>query len=144
MNPFFEITLPVKPRAKARPRATSRGTVYTPKETVSAEREIGLFLKLNAAPLFEGALSLTVTFFFLKPKTAPKTRRHPTQGPDLDNLVKLVSDAGNKILWRDDRQIVRIEAFKAYGDEEKINLRVEEIAAPRLIARRKIKRKNDK
>lgn len=34
---------------------------------------------------------------------------------DLDNLIKAVLDAGNKIFWQDDRYCVRVRAFKERG-----------------------------
>jgi len=32
--------------------------------------------------------------------------------PDLDNLLKLVGDALNGVVWRDDRQVVAVLAYK--------------------------------
>ena len=41
----------------------------------------------------------------------------PTGRPDLDNLVKALTDACNGIVWRDDAQIVRLMAEKRYGEQ---------------------------
>ena len=46
---------------------------------------------------------------------------------DLDNLLKAVLDAGNGILWKDDRQIVEANAFKrkpTEGEPEFVELQV--------------------
>jgi Holliday junction resolvase RusA-like endonuclease len=50
---------------------------------------------------------------------------HPTGKPDLDNCVKLLMDALNGILWRDDAQVTDIAVIKRYA----------EIAQTTLIAR---------
>lgn len=39
-------------------------------------------------------------------------RRIPKARPDLDNLVKLILDAANGVLWADDSQVVHLEAEK--------------------------------
>lgn len=42
--------------------------------------------------------------------------------PDLDNLIKNVLDRGNDILWKDDKVIYSIKAWKKYGECGKINI----------------------
>ena len=86
-----------------------------------------------ATPL-EGPLELSVIFRFRRPKNWPTFQLVGVDGgqwgpwhsgkPDLDNLVKLVSDAGNGILWRDDAQIVRLGAIKVYGAENETVINV--------------------
>lgn len=39
--------------------------------------------------------------------------------PDLDNLVKMVMDALNGVVWLDDSQVYRINIAKRYSDEPK-------------------------
>jgi len=39
-----------------------------------------------------------------------------TKKPDLDNLIKLIKDACNKIIWKDDAQVVSIFAEKVYSE----------------------------
>ena len=41
----------------------------------------------------------------------------PTGRPDLDNLIKALTDACNGIVWRDDAQIVRLMAEKRYSEQ---------------------------
>lgn len=40
----------------------------------------------------------------------------PGVKPDLDNVIKLVWDACNKVVWRDDAQVSSITAHKRYTD----------------------------
>lgn len=128
------VTVPGTPIAKGRPRMVAHGHPYTPERTRDAEQSLALFFKQACRKPLEGPLELIVAFSFHYPRSWPKAQREAVENgeepwhvgkPDLDNLVKLVKDAGNGILWRDDAQIVTIEACKVYGVEAEttINLR---------------------
>jgi Holliday junction resolvase RusA-like endonuclease len=125
--PPFHIVLNVKPTPKARPRMMRSGVVFTPKVTASAEAEIRWLLHQAQAPRFEGPVFMQLKAFFLRPKSCPKKRLFPAVRPDLDNVVKLVKDACNTILFHDDAQICQVTAFKLYGDPERIELLVGEM-----------------
>ncbi len=91
-----------EPVPKARPRVVRTGT-YTPTRTKDAEQRILHYLKVAYPHLTptEGAVSVSCDFYM---STARRT--------DLDNLLKLVLDAGNHVIWRDDSQIVESYARK--------------------------------
>lgn len=106
---MFRITIPGK--VKPYVRMTQRGKFYDPQakqylaskeaiklEMISQINRAGIVIPKSKAPLF-------VSIIFLVPN-----RLH---GCDLDNLIKSVLDAGNKILWSDDRYIDRITASRA-------------------------------
>ena len=78
------------------------------------------------SPPLQNAIKLEITFSIARPKSVPKTRQFPAVKPDLDNLVKLVTDSGNEILWRDDNLIIEILARKQYG-EPRITVQMQEI-----------------
>ena len=40
--------------------------------------------------------------------------------PDLDNMIKFVLDALNKVWWVDDSQVIAIHASKRYGEAQTI------------------------
>ena len=46
--------------------------------------------------------------------------------PDIDNIAKIILDALNKLAFKDDNQITKLEIEKKYGTEEKISVKVEE------------------
>lgn len=46
------------------------------------------------------------------------------QTPDLDNLIKLVGDSLNGVVWEDDRFIGRIMAEKVYAQEDSVTLEI--------------------
>jgi len=64
--------------------------------------------------LFDGAVELELTFLILRPKSAPKKRRYPTTQPDYDKLARSIGDALEKVLYRNDSQIVDAHVRKRY------------------------------
>lgn len=70
-------------------------------------------------------LSVSLSFLLKRPKSAPKSRTEPVVRPDLDKLVRAILDAGSRVLWHDDSQVVCITARKLYGDQEGVSIRVE-------------------
>lgn len=128
----------MRPVSKARPRFVN-GRCYTPETTKVAEDAIAFIVK---AHMIKHGLtttllpvSITLEFSFKLPASATKRDRELLkQGklqnikkPDLDNLVKLVTDAMNKIAYNDDNQVVVINASKVFGDEDYIKISLMEI-----------------
>ena len=120
------VQVPGTPVAKGRPRFTRKGRPYTPEKTQTAEQALGYIMKQACPEPLTGPLKLGVTFAFPAPKRWSKAKREAIDEgaepyyvgrPDLDNLIKLVKDSGNHILWEDDAQIVDIEAVKVYSAE---------------------------
>jgi len=119
----FEV--PGLPVPKARARVTRAGITYTPQETLNYEAQVRVAYA-NAypgrQPFAAGtALVLQLEAFFPLPAGAPKRVRRQmeagttmpmTQRPDLDNLVKTVLDALNRVAWADDGQVAEITARK--------------------------------
>jgi len=113
----FSVFLPFEPVAKGRPRLSKYGA-YTPEKTRKAELNIKIFLQIKKAPLFESPVALELLFKMKRPKSVSKKKRpEHTVKPDLSNLIKLVEDAANRILYNDDSQILEIKARKEYAEE---------------------------
>lgn len=67
------------------------------------------------API-EGPAHLVVCFYLPRPKSAPRRVVEPTKRPDLDKLVRAVSDALTSAgVWRDDDQVVFVSARKVFA-----------------------------
>lgn len=81
----------------------------------------------EAAPR-EAALSVTLYFFFARPKSAPKKVREKTTRPDLDKLARSVFDGLTGIVYCDDSQVVRAHLYKSFGEPERIEVRVTAIS----------------
>lgn len=116
----FTLTVPGAPVAKGRPRFTKQGGAYTPAATRQAEWEIRAAWVAkypDMAPL-QGPLFLEVDFALPQPKGIPLYRRHtasPSKKPDLDNLLKAVTDGLNKVAFVDDAQVVQVVLRKRYA-----------------------------
>jgi len=130
----IDITIPGAPVAKGRGRATRTGRVFTPAKTRKAEdtlagRAMALLAGVEGLPL-TGPLRLEATFTSVVPKSWSTNKRlaakAPTSRPDVDNLLKLATDALNGVVWVDDAQLVTIICRKVYGDAPGTRLIVQE------------------
>lgn len=65
-----------------------------------------------------GPVTLEVVFYIERPTTIKQSKRpHPIVPPDIDKLVRGVSDAlSDAGVWGDDSQVVKLVAFKRYAD----------------------------
>ena len=136
MNYEFEVIGDIK--GKARPRVNSNtGIVYTPTNTKDYENLIKQYfvMKYPRYTPFENRVMVKITAYFKIPKNTSKKHAEsmlsgdisPTKKPDIDNIVKIVLDALNKIAFKDDNQITKLEVEKRYGAEEKLICNIIEI-----------------
>lgn len=120
-----------KPVGQGRSRSTASGHHYTPAKTRKAQTDLGRWFYLGMDCLYSPKIPppetkpivLSLKFGFTKPKTNKKP--YHTQKPDLSNLIKLVEDAGNGILWIDDSQIIQLNCEKFWSEAEGIEITVE-------------------
>lgn len=123
---IFSTTFIMKAVGKGRARLDSRsGRHYTPAATREAEEYIKAVLMIERAPFFSGPVQMTVIIRLKRPKKLPKGRSEPVVKPDLSNILKLIEDAGNGILYKDDAQICSIGIKKIYAEFDSITLMVE-------------------
>lgn len=116
--------VPGKVQGKARPRFSSRsGTVYTPGETKSYERQIAEAYQAQHGPCFEGAVTVIIEAIFSIPKSWTRAKKAealagklPPGKPDIDNILKVVLDGLNGIAYEDDKQVVLTQCKKVYAD----------------------------
>jgi len=121
------ITVPGKPVGKGRPRF-AHGRTYTPRETTLAENAIRIaWEEAGALRLPDGPVLLRVVIAVERPQShfrrdgslSAEGLRNPEphrRKPDLDNAVKLVMDALNGRAWRDDVQVIGVEARRLWAD----------------------------
>jgi Holliday junction resolvase RusA-like endonuclease len=119
----IRFVIPGRVGGKGRPRATIRGghaAVYTPAKTASMEQMVRGFgaAAMAGQPLLEGPLHLSVVVNLTKPVSWSKKKAaatvHPTGKPDLDNVVKLIGDALNGVIWQDDSQIASLHIARRF------------------------------
>lgn len=126
---MISFTIPGPPTGKGRPRMTRAGHAFTPAKTRRAEG----FVQHLAAQAMDGrarldgvALVMTVSIAVTPPASWSRRKIaealagavRPTVRPDLDNAAKLIADACNGIVYRDDAQIVEMRLIKRYALEE--------------------------
>ena len=49
----------------------------------------------------------------------------PTKKPDVDNIVKTIMDAGNGVIWHDDKSVVEVVVCKWYSDNPRVEVCVD-------------------
>jgi Holliday junction resolvase RusA-like endonuclease len=75
----------------------------------------------NTKPSPEG-IAITMQFYMPRPKShlrvngelTSRAPIHHISKPDLDKLVRCVLDALTGVVWNDDSQVVKIDAYKGY------------------------------
>ena len=126
-------TVPGKPVRLKRHRHTRSGHVYDPsaadKKTWIANVQSLTPSVVPETPLLD-ALYIKLDFAFKRPKCHYRTGKysnelkpafiqtHHTCTPDIDNLAKFCLDAMNRVFYKDDAQVVRLECTKRYTNND--------------------------
>lgn len=135
----IQFTIPGEPQGKARARtfysvSRSRTVSVTPEKTVMYENLIKqcAYNEMTDAGDFwlSEPLSIRVVAYYGVPKSTTKSKRlamldgniRPTKKPDADNVLKVVVDALNGVLYKDDTQIVNAQVQKFYSDTPRVEV----------------------
>ncbi|MGP1507477.1 MAG: RusA family crossover junction endodeoxyribonuclease [Sphaerochaeta sp.] len=115
----FSILIGGEPVAQGRPRFTTingHPRAIDPQKSRESKQIIAQIAreKMAGHPMMEGALDLYLQVYRVPPKSWSNKRREKaingnlgiTSRPDCDNYLKLVQDALNGIIYRDDASIV--------------------------------------
>jgi Holliday junction resolvase RusA-like endonuclease len=140
---MIRIELVGEPKGKGRPRfMRATGHTYTPEATRSYEAALRYAAQeaMAGRPLLGGALWLDVAAWVPIPASWSGRRQRqaaaglirPTTRPDFDNYLKAL-DALNKVVWRDDAQIVTQSFSKFYSTQPKLVVLVETLDEQRAI-----------
>lgn len=125
MTETVSFTIPGKPVPKARARSTRAGRHYTPATTRTAEANVRAAwysqVGTQRKPL-DAPVHVTVHAFFELPKSWSKLKRKETKfhtsKPDIDNVIKLITDALNGVAYVDDSSVVKVTGTKNYTTNE--------------------------
>lgn len=126
------IVLAGAPMGKERVRMTRQGHAYTPERTVNYESRLALAAQqvMAGRALLDGPLRVDVTAYVPIAESKPKKwkaealagRIRPVKKPDSDNILKVIADGLNLVVWVDDSQIVEARVRKFYGDSPRVEV----------------------
>ena len=122
-------TIKGKGRARTvRNKYTGKTMSFTPNDTKSYEDCVraAYLEKAKGVTFDKEPVAIEIRCYFIIPKSMTKLRRQmaidkavfPTKKPDLDNVMKIVCDALNKIAYYDDSQVVFSTVGKVYSDKD--------------------------
>jgi len=115
---------------KGRPQFIRKtGAAITPAATRSYEsvvRDYAMRAMGDRDP-WDAPVAVRMTAVYAIPKSWSKNKRAMALGqllapakPDIDNVVKIVLDSCNRVVYRDDTQVVTCLACKVFGDEPRL------------------------
>lgn len=89
------------------------------------EHAIRVVAQEHAGQMFTEAVHVDLLFVLPRPKSLPKRVRHHLKKPDIDKLSRAALDAMTGIVWKDDSQVVALQAHKRYPETESEGSRLE-------------------
>lgn len=122
---------------KERPRYSAKThRMYTPTRTSTFEGKVknAFLAKYNTQTEPTGKpVEAIIKIQFAPPESLNKKKKNTLlftpydKRPDCDNLAKSILDALNGLAYKDDKQITYLSIEKLYGEENKIEVDLEEI-----------------
>ena len=130
-----------KPLPKKRPKAsTASGFVkfYNPQSKDEMDFKLNIKRKIGNAKPLEGPVFVDMLFLMRRPKIHYGTGKNEgtlkssadvfhVKKPDEDNLLKFIKDAMNKLVYRDDSQVVGAFTWKEYSQDTGVIVKVYEL-----------------
>lgn len=116
----IEVIIPGQPFAQKRHRDSRNGGKYDPSASDKKVIRNHFFPHKKGKP-YEGLLSIEIYAFFQTPKSWSKKKQDEAEGkfrgktPDADNVEKIIFDALNKYIYKDDALIVRNHCERRYS-----------------------------
>lgn len=115
-------------RGKGRPRFTRQGITYTDKKTVEYERLIKNEYLKHTHYISDKSIRMSIYVCFAPNKSDSKKNKliklmnklWPKKKPDIDNVVKIVLDALNKVAYQDDTQVNELHVMRHYDEQERL------------------------
>lgn len=136
---MIKFTIIGEPKGKGRPRFRSRGKfvqTYTDDATINYENLVKMsYLNSNKVSyLNDKPLWCHIDVYQSIPKSTSKKKTEqmligeirPTKKPDIDNIVKSILDALNKVAFNDDTQIVDLQCRKFYSNVPRVEVTIDE------------------
>ena len=125
---MIDFIVPGTTVGKGRPRFVKRGNythTYTPEATASYENlvKVRAMEAMKGREPFSGPVSCRIELAVIPPASWSNKKQmaalagelFPTTKPDLDNVLKLILDAMNEVVYKDDKQVCMVRVVKRYG-----------------------------
>jgi Holliday junction resolvase RusA-like endonuclease len=118
------------PLARAR---HGNGNVYDSQKKIKFAIGCDLRMQHGQRPIHQGPLRLEIDFYFTPPESWSDRKKEGCYGtphifkPDTSNLLKLIEDVGNGIIWKDDCLIAYTNISKTYDRVARTEFRIIEI-----------------
>jgi len=138
----IRVVIPGEPHAQKRHRTRVIGKhaqAYDHPDSRSwkGAAQVHMLVAMDGRPPLSGPLRLVIYAFFALPKSkhrkrVPVREAWSVKNKDADNLAKAVMDAGNGVLWGDDRQVCNLHVTKrtaAQGEAARMLVSVVELEA---------------
>lgn len=134
----MKIVVPGKPVAWKRV-GISRGRFYNRQQDIYDQlywffkRSMPKNLLGQEKKPFNEPLRVTLTFYMQKPESWGTLKKKKVEGkphmtkPDIDNLAKLILDAGQESLWKTDAVIAQLVCKKLYSDTPRTEIEIESL-----------------
>jgi len=110
---------------------------YTGRRVWDSQKEIKLVSALNLKQqhgkrrLLFGPLHFDVTFYMKMPEDPRKRKKYDGNyhffRPDIDNMLKMLLDVANSVLYRDDCIVCSINARKIYDETPRTEIKIREM-----------------
>ncbi|WP_211749909.1 RusA family crossover junction endodeoxyribonuclease [Paenibacillus sp. Marseille-Q4541] len=134
---MITFTVDIAPMGAVRMTQRSKWEDPTAQRYLSYKRLIGYEARKHIQEPITTPIHAELHFYHPIPQSWAKKKQQqaregdlsPITKPDIDNCVKGVFDALNKIAWKDDNQVVSLTTFKHYSDEPRIEIKVKEVIA---------------
>lgn len=132
---MIQFPVQVAPMGAVRMTQRSKWKDKHAQKYLSYKNAIGYAARQHIPEPLSGPIRVGIAFYYPIPKSWSKRDREeandhgimPVVKPDIDNCIKGVFDALNKIAWRDDNQVVEQSSFKRYSNAPSIVISIEEI-----------------
>ena len=134
------ISIPGDPKSLKRHRTVKVGKFMKEYDPSSEDKSTLVNISYAQRPdkPLGGPISMTVKAFFIRPKSHFYTGKRAdilrtdapmfkTSKPDASNIVKLLEDAYNKIMFHDDSQICMLQVIKLYSETPRTEILIEQL-----------------
>jgi Holliday junction resolvase RusA-like endonuclease len=134
---MIQFPVQVTPMGAVRMTQRSKWKDKHAQKYLSYKDSIGYAARQHIPEPLNGPLGVTIAFYYPIPKSWSKRDKSaandqgimPAVKPDIDNCIKGVFDALNKVAWNDDNQVVEVKSFKRYSYNPAIVITIQEVSA---------------